>query len=59
MIDAEGERGDRPREGKKYKFRDGPLKIDIKIVDVDIRRGGRHHDRSIGFIRFDVKVRGR
>jgi hypothetical protein len=59
VIDVEGERGDRPREGRKYKLRDGPLKVDIKITDVDIRRGSRHYEKSIGLIRFDVKVRGR
>ncbi len=59
VIDVDGERGDRPREGRRYKLRDGPLKLDIKVTDVDVRRRGRHNEKSIGLIRFDVKVRGR
>ena len=58
VIDVDGRRGDRPREGRRYKLRDGPLKLDIRITDVDVRRG-RHNEKSIGLIRFDVKVRGR
>ncbi len=58
-IDVDGRHGKKPKRGRSFKWRDGPLRVDIKILDYGLRQGPKRHGKSIDWIRFDVNVRGR
>jgi hypothetical protein len=54
-IDADGERGDLPREGSTYAERIGSLRVEVEIVDVELSDRAREH-RRIEWIRFEVRA---
>ena len=58
-IDVDGRYGKKPKRGQRFKWRDGPLRVDIKILDYGLAEGPKRHGKSIDWIRFDVNVRGR
>jgi hypothetical protein len=56
-IDAEGDHGDLPREGRTYERRIGALRVEVEILAVEL--SGRGHERPrIEWIRFDVRALG-
>jgi len=59
VIDADGVYGERPMRGRTYVKREGPLLIEIEVLDYDMKGKGSKRPRRIDWIRFDVRVRGR
>lgn len=54
-IDADGKRGDLPREGRTYTRRIGALRVEVQVLDVELSDRARGR-RRIEWIRFDVRV---